>query len=256
MSILDEYSLEFPTHRNAAEIFKGEWSSSVPGLDNTGHATLFDDHRVRLFADQLTGGFKGKNILELGPLEGGHTFMMSRMGAEKVTAIEANQRAYLKCLITKEALKMANTELLLGDFDKFLSAPSDQRYDFVLASGVIYHCLNPAKTLQDITRYSDSIGIWSHYFEPEVCQEVYGDRFDYTGEKTQIAGVEVTYHQLDYKDALKWDGFCGGSSPFTNWMPKGDWEKLFDSLGYDFNVLAGSENHQNGPEFTAIAVKR
>ena len=43
----------------------------------------------------------GKTVLELGPLEGAHTYQLHQRGAN-IVAVEASKQAYLKCLITKE----------------------------------------------------------------------------------------------------------------------------------------------------------
>ena len=53
-------------------------------------------------------------MLELGPLEGAHTYMLDRAGASEVVAIEGNTRAFLKCLITKELLSMPSARFLVG----------------------------------------------------------------------------------------------------------------------------------------------
>src|SRR6058998_2055014 len=98
MSILDYYVKSIPSEQNALDIFKGEWSSSLPpekGLQTGGVAALFQDGRVKWAVEQF-GGVEGQTILELGPLEGAHTYMLEKMGAASVTAIEANTRAYLK----------------------------------------------------------------------------------------------------------------------------------------------------------------
>jgi hypothetical protein len=55
---------------------KGAWSSAVPGLPTTGNIPLFEDGRITLFEERL-GGFARKQVLELGPLEGGHTYSVS-----------------------------------------------------------------------------------------------------------------------------------------------------------------------------------
>ncbi len=101
---MDIYASEAPSPQLAVDIFAGEWSSRFPpGSDiDGGQAELFEDRRISWMIDQLEG-VEGLRILELGPLEGGHTYMLDRAGAD-VVAIEANQRAYLKCLITKEVL--------------------------------------------------------------------------------------------------------------------------------------------------------
>jgi O-antigen biosynthesis protein len=107
-----------PAPANAARLFEGEWSSAVPGLPS-GPVNLFEDPRVQWFEERL-GGFAGRRVLELGPLEGGHTFMMARGGAE-VLAIESNKGAFLRCLIAKETVGMPKARFLLGDFRKYLS---------------------------------------------------------------------------------------------------------------------------------------
>jgi SAM-dependent methyltransferase len=84
-------------------------------------------------------------VLELGPLEGGHSFMFERLGAREVIAIEANPRAYLKCLIIKELLDLRRVRFLCGDFLEYLRADGTD-FDLVFASGVLYHMRNLART--------------------------------------------------------------------------------------------------------------
>jgi len=43
---------------------------------------------------------KGKKVLELGPLEGAHTYMLEKAGGD-VLSIEGNHGAYIRCLIVK-----------------------------------------------------------------------------------------------------------------------------------------------------------
>jgi hypothetical protein len=123
MSILDSYVLKPPTNQNIIDIFKGEWSSKFPAhfhiTTEPGSAALFEDARV-IWAEQALGSFKDMNILELGPLEGGHSYMLQHRNASKITAIEANTRSFLKCLCVKEVLKLDKVEFMLGDFMDFL----------------------------------------------------------------------------------------------------------------------------------------
>ena len=64
---------------------------AVPGFE-TGSSALFDDIRIKWLEAQL-GSFAGQRVLDLGPLEGGHTCMMENAGAS-VVAIEGNQRPF------------------------------------------------------------------------------------------------------------------------------------------------------------------
>ena len=62
------------------------------------------------------GRLAGFGILELGPLEGAHTYRLEQLGAERILAIEANVEAYLKCLIVKEILGLIKSKLLTWRF--------------------------------------------------------------------------------------------------------------------------------------------
>ena len=69
-----KYILYYPTPQNAINIFAGEWSSRFPaGLAvQAGNLGLFDDPRVHALASKYDALPKW-HVLELGPLEGGHT---------------------------------------------------------------------------------------------------------------------------------------------------------------------------------------
>lgn len=239
-----------PSPQNAIDIFLGEWSSKLPINFSSGPINLFEDSRISLIAEAL-GSLKGKEVLELGPLEAAHSSMMSRLGAQHVTAVEANTRAYLKCLITKELLNVKNVSFLLGNFDDYIK--SCKRYDFILACGVIYHCRNPVETISNLCKITDEIGIWSHYFIKDEVQSRYGEKFELTPTNIEFEGNSANCYKHYYQDALDIKGFCGGGNLFTFWMDKESWINLFTRLGFKLEILAESTNHPNGPEFTAVA---
>ena len=75
MTVSKKYVWKYPSDQNALDIFKGEWTSKLPGSYADLHAgdlTLFHDPRVTWAMERL-GGVRGLKILELGPLEGGHS---------------------------------------------------------------------------------------------------------------------------------------------------------------------------------------
>src|SRR5688572_27997205 len=65
-----------PSAQNALDLFKGEWSCRLPDsiglVASTVPVRAFEDYRVEWFSRAI-GGFAGKRVLELGPLEAGHT---------------------------------------------------------------------------------------------------------------------------------------------------------------------------------------
>ena len=77
-------------------------------------------------------------MLELGPPECGHTFMLDRLGATEVTAIASNQKAFLRCLIVKELLGIPNARFWCGDFMAYLHDAVERRtrWDLCLSSGL------------------------------------------------------------------------------------------------------------------------
>lgn len=85
------------------DLFRGEWASRLPAPHaelSAGSALLFEDERIT-WALTVLGPVQGQRVLELGPLECGHTWMLDRAGASEVVALEGNRRAYLKCLVVR-----------------------------------------------------------------------------------------------------------------------------------------------------------
>ena len=211
LAVLDQYRFDYPSPSNAVEIFAGDWSSTLPaatGVDTGGFAPLFEDARIDWMVEQL-GSVAGTRILELGPLEGGHTwYLEDRHGAAEIVAIEANQRAYLKCLVTKVILGARRSRFFLGDFDRYM-AESGERFDLVVACGVLYHMEEPARHLKLLCSVADSAFVWTHYYDRELVEAI-GPNLSrkFTAEtEVDFEGYRHTVHRQDYLDALGWGGF-------------------------------------------------
>jgi hypothetical protein len=244
-SILNAYVNEPPTTQAPFRIFDGEWISDIPSF-GLGLAKLFDDGRIKWF-EYHCGGFAGKRILELGPFEGGHTFMMASRGAAHITSIESNTHAYLKCLLVKDALNF-DAKFLLGDFRLFLSKCRNV-YDFVLASGVLYHMTDPIGLLADIARVTTSMGIWTHYYDRTVILDRNGLREYFTEDPTMrhVGQRDLTMYRRSYLKALERPDFCGGSAPFSYWLTKDSLLGYLEDLGLKVEVGADELDHPNGP---------
>jgi hypothetical protein len=248
---LNGYVSARPSHTEAFGIFDGMWSSHIPGY-GFGRAGLFEDQRIRFFQHQC-GGFAGKRVLELGPLEGGHTYMLACGGAASITAIEGNRSAFLKCLIVQNALKF-DADFILGDFRLFLEACTET-YDFILASGVIYHMTEPWLLLHDITRCARAIGIWTHYYDAAVIAARDDLKVKFAAEPiAKRVGVrEIRAYKQSYFDAISWGGFCGGAAPHSYWLERGDIIGLLQDAGFRVEIGDDTPNHQNGPAMTVFA---
>lgn len=257
-SILDAYVTSVPSPQNAVDIFAGEWSSALPeplaGV-KAGPIPLFEDERVTWAIEQF-GGVAGRSVLELGPLEGGHTYHLVREGAS-VTAIEAQTRAYLKCLIAKELLGMTGARFLLGDFMEYLR-DKPERVDICFASGVLYHMRSPVETIALMGGVADRLFLWTHVYDETVvhASELLTPRFK-TSEPAVYDGFEHTLYRFDYADSLSGKGFCGGSAAYSNWLTRADLFAALDRFGWKIGEIAfDTPDHPHGPALALVASRK
>lgn len=256
--ILDAYVHSVPSPQNAIDIFKGEWSSQfpmayVPSMQ-AGGIPLFEDIRI-IWAIQQLGGIGGQRILELGPLEGGHTYMLEHYGAESIVAIESNTRAYLKCLITKEILGLKRVKFLCGDFIEYLKSTPEQ-FDFILSSGVLYHMLNPVELLSLIAAHTSRIYLWTHYFDESIRSNVHLRHKYPSSDVVEQNGFRHTLYRQEYQVSLNRPGFCGGNEDFSNWLSRSDLLACLTYLGFkDVRVAHEMPDHPHGPCISVLAIK-
>ena len=253
--VVDRYVTTAPSWQNSIDIFKNEWSSKFPAPFShleAGTAILFQDARVD-WAVARFGGVAGGSILELGPLEGGHTYMLERAGFGSVTSIEANTHAFLRCLIAKEILGMSRTtRFLCGDFVAYLRN-QPPKFDAVFACGVLYHMTDPAELISLIAAVTDEAFFWTHYYDPRVLA---GDsRFSGPVPASHL-GFSYSAFRQQYGSALGWGGFCGGSRPHSYWMTHDDILACLRHFGFS-EIETGFEHrdHPNGPSFALLAKK-
>jgi hypothetical protein len=257
-NILDAYLHTAPTPQTAIDIFKGEWSSKFPPPLNelaTGPVPLFQDDRLEWALEQL-GGVQGQSVLELGPLEAGHSYMLDRAGAASVISIEANSRAYLKCLVAKELLEIKNVKFQCGDFMPFLENTNEQ-FDLILASGVLYHMKDPLKLLKLVSTHTSRTFIWTHYYEESIIKASPPLRVKFPSiQSAEIDGLPVTLHRQEYLNNLTAKTYCGGNEEFSHWLSRKD---LLDTIGHlgftNIQVKYDLPNHPHGPSLGLVASK-
>jgi hypothetical protein len=255
-SHLVEYVQQEPTEENALSLFDSEWTSVLPGLSGPGTAGLFNDDRIHWLIERL-GNVENWDVLELGPLEGGHTYMLEKAGAE-VLAIESNTHAFLRCLIVKNLLNL-RAKFLLGDF--MVSLGSEKRWDLVMASGVLYHTLSPVDLLTRLAGSTDRLFLWTHYWEPDITlwhpsvQPLVGEKWlPQEMEVVRSAGFPVRLIPQEYGEALAWSGFCGGPESASRWIHKEDLLGVLGHLGFgDIQVAFDAPDHPNGPSSCFLA---
>lgn len=254
--ILDTYVTKAPHPQNALDIFADEWASAFPAEHaslKAGRARLFEDTRLAWAVTHL-GGVADKAVLELGPLEAGHTYMLDRAGAASVLAIEGNTRAYLKCLVVKELLGLPSSRFVCGDFTEYLRTATD-RFDLVVASGVLYHMANPVEVLERCCAISDSLYLWTHYYDAAVLGASAATAHRVVApQSSSHAGFGHELYRHEYRQALNHQGFCGGSRPYANWLTRDTIVGALRHFGMDEIETAFEQpDHANGPAFSVVA---
>lgn len=254
-AVIERYVDRLPSLQNAIDAVPG-WVGRMPpetGL-TAGLAPLYADSRIDWLLSQCTQ-VAGKSVLELGPLEAFHTYMLHGAGAASIEAIEANTLAFVRCLVTKEVLKLDRARFLLGDFLKWLEE-TDRRYDLIVASGVLYHSHDPVRLLELIGERADSFYLWTHYFDDFAMPR--GDLrrvpFSERVETKECRGVSVRLHERSYYEAWRDPSFCGGIHDRHYWIARDDILQLIAKLGFDHVRIADEQpDHVNGPSFSVFA---
>jgi SAM-dependent methyltransferase len=211
------------------------WNSHLPPfvMARAGDMPLFDDGRVAWAIAQL-GTVAGAKVLELGPLEGMHSFMLEQAGAD-VTAIEANKFAYLKCLVAKNLLPLLRARFHLGDFTAWLEADGPD-YDLIFACGVLYHMREPARLLESIARRTQALYLWT------VCIDNDETPVSFTRD---IAGRPIRFYEIGY--GVPDQKFCGGPVDYPRWLHRDDIVHLLQAHGFTDVREAPREPHGDTP---------
>jgi len=239
-----DFVTEPAAHINAIDLLAPGWVSRIPGYQN-GSAVLFfkeKDLRPNIVAEQF-GDITGWRVLDLGCLEGGHSYQLEQLGAD-VLGIEANPHIFLRALVAKNILKSRAT-FLLGDFVEYLG-DSDESFDLIFASGVLYHMEDPVELLYRISRKSDRLFLWTHYV-PEKSVRKWTKGSDYEGH-----GFRCRYFRYDYPERPS--RAYGGTAPFCNRITQGAMTKALETFGYkNIRIVADNVDHPGGPAISMVA---
>lgn len=254
--IYDRYVSTAPSYQNAIDLVPG-WSTSLPEHLGVKAGTLatYQDPRIAWAIEQF-GSLQDREVLELGPLEAGHTSMLEVAGA-RVDAVEANQLAFLRCLIAKEIFGLTRSRFWLGDFMQWLEN-TDKTYDFIVASGVLYHLTDPLRLIELVAQRSSAAYFWTHLVMEEHMppEDVRRTVFAPDIEEHDFHGVTVRAYRRTYLDAYANPAFCGGMRDEHRWLHREDFLKALAAVGFSSIAIAHDEpEHQFGPALSVFARK-
>jgi len=255
-SNFDRYVSSTPSLQNAIDAVAG-WNTSFPphyGLQ-AGSLATYNDPRI-IWAMECFGPLDGRHVLELGPLEGGHTSMLDAAGAQ-VDAIEANQLAFMRCLITKEILRLTRSKFWLGDFMKALEN-QDQSYDLIVACGVLYHQKDPLQLIELVAKRTDAVYLWTHVVTEESMPRWDPRRLVIAPdvENHKFHGINVRAYRRTYANAQNNVAFCGGINDEHRWLHRDDLLEALKVVGFkDVRTAHDQPDHPYGPAISIFARK-
>jgi hypothetical protein len=250
-----QYITTLPSPQNALDLFKGEWASKLPPpfQDLTaGQAGLFEDGRITWLGERL-GKVDHMHVLECGPLEGGHTYMLEKLGVASVLSIEASTHAFLRCLVVRELLELKKARFALGDFVSYIR--TGQPYDLVLACGVLYHLVNPVEAIALISKITDQVYIWTHYYDEKIIKNnaTLSQHFQ-SSSSSDHGGFTHTLHKQHYQLRLGNPAFMGGSEHYSNWLSREDLIGALNFFGFNEIEIQFDWTHEaSGPNISLLA---
>jgi hypothetical protein len=71
--------------------------------------------------------------------------------------------------LLKKLYGLRNARFLCGDCVEYLRS-NPGKFDTCFASGILYHMTNPAELIGLITKVSDRVFIWTHYYDENIIR--------------------------------------------------------------------------------------
>lgn len=219
---------------NLAEQFAalGPWTYQfeIGGKTYGGPISAEGDVRVERF---LRFAPEPKTILELGALEGAHSFIFAQHpGVQRVVALEGREMNLRKARLVQNLLEIRNVEFIQANLEHSDLAGFG-KFDAVFCCGLLYHLPEPWKLLEQLPGVAPALFIWTQYARDEEARDVgHGWRG-----KIHIEGGA--------------DESLSGMSPTATWLTVQSLRDVLRASGYEHvDVIHDDPAHPNGPAIT------
>lgn len=212
---------------------RGKWITKfkIDGRDYGGEFDAMNDPRVRWFLDSFPGV---RRVLELGSLEGGHTFALAQE-VEYVRGVEGRTYNVNKANLVRDLLGIRNCEFTTADIEGN-DLTRLGKFDAVFCVGVLCHIRRPDLVLRKLSDIAPKLFLSTHYVAETAANRKMG----------QWRGDWYKEHSLD--DLLS--GLTGESF----WPTLGSLLDMLTACGYEkVNIIKNDRGHLNGHVVTLAA---
>jgi SAM-dependent methyltransferase len=210
----------------------GPWiyQFEIGGRSYGGGISAIGDVRVERFFEQAP---HPEAILELGSLEGAHSFMLAQHpGVKRVVALEGREANLRKARFLQERLQIHTVEFAQANLEHAELAKFG-KFDAIFCCGLLYHLPEPWRLIQQCSSIAPFLFIWTQYSaEKEAHNLGNGLRG-----KTHIEGGP--------------DEPLSGMSATAIWLTLDSLRDLLVRSGYGtVEVIYDDPAHPNGPAVT------
>jgi SAM-dependent methyltransferase len=177
-----------------------------------------------------------RRVLELGSLEGAHSFALRRLsGVVEVVGVEGRASNIAKAEFVKRKLGISGVEFVCANLEDF-DLSSLGAFDAIFCAGLLYHLPRPWELLRKLRRVSGNLVLATHYAPPGKAD---AERGGYRG---------MVYAEFGLKEPLS------GLSPDSFWPTRDDLLRMLRDAGYPrAEVCHDDTAHPHGPLITLAA---
>jgi len=224
--------------RNLEDEFKkrSPWVTKfvIDGKEYGGDFDALNDKRLERFLQHFSDA---STILELGSLEGGHTFALAQHPhIRRVLAIEGRESNMHKAQFVQQLLDVNKVEFMSADLEKTDLTRLGQ-FDAIFCVGLLYHLPNPWSLIEQMSQVSKNLFIWTHYADPAQADKVVNG---YRGMLYQEGGIV---------DSLS------GMSASSFWPTLEALTQMLNHHGFTaINIIEDNALHPHGPAITLTAI--
>ena len=172
-------------------------------------------------------------ILELGSLEGAHSFMLADQPQVKhVVALEGREANLRKARFVQGLLAVSNVEFVQANLEQ-ADITAHGKFDAVFCCGLLYHLPEPWKLVQRLPDVAPLLFIWTQYAAEAEARDV-GN-----GWRGKIHSEGGPNEPLS------------GMSSTATWLTLDSLQDLLSRSGYGkIEILHDDPMHANGPAVT------